>query len=99
MISIFSKRCKKTQQWILCPQPQEYTVLIPTMYNDPHGWADWVDEFIRVVKQTDKMHIVHVGAIVGPAHLLRENNAASDGIDTIWLVNNLVDLDTYWTVY
>ena len=44
------------------------------------------------------MQIVPGGAIVGPAHLLQEN-AASGGIDRIWLVNDHVDLDTYWTVY
>jgi len=32
---------------------KEYVVLIPTKYKDPHGWADCVDGFIRVVKQTD----------------------------------------------
>jgi hypothetical protein len=74
-------------------------VMIPTKYKDPYGWADYVDRFIRVVKHTDKMHIVPVRAIVGPAHLVRENNAASDRIDSIWLVNNYVDLDTYWTGY
>jgi len=73
-------------------------VVIPTKYKDLHGWADCVDGFIRVVKQTDKMHIVPVGAIVGLAHLVREN-AASDRINSVWLVNNHVDLDTYWTVY
>jgi len=97
-IPTFSKRCKKTEQRILRPQPQEYVVVIPTKYKDPHGRADCVDGFIRVVKQTDKMHIVLVGANVGPAHLVREN-AASDRIDSVWLVNNHVDLDTYWTVY
>jgi len=45
------------------------------------------------------MQIVPVGAIVGPAHLVRENNSASDRIDSVWLVNNHVDSDTYWTVY
>jgi hypothetical protein len=45
------------------------------------------------------MHIVPLGAIVGPAHLMWENNAASDRIDTEWLLNNPVDSDTYWTVY
>jgi len=74
-------------------------VVIPTKYKDPHGWADCVDRFIRIVKQTDKMHIVPVGAIVEPAHLMHENNTASDRIDSIWLVNHHVDLDTYWTVY
>jgi hypothetical protein len=69
-----------------------------TKDKDLHSWADYVDRFIQVVTQTNKMHIVPVGAAVGPAHLVREN-AASGGIDIIWLVNNPVDLDTYWTVY
>jgi len=69
-ICTFSLRCKKTQQWILLPQPQEYAVVIPTKYKDLHGWADCVDGFIQVVKQTGKMHIVSVGAIVGSAHLV-----------------------------
>jgi hypothetical protein len=73
-------------------------VVIPTKYNDPDDWADCIDGFIRVVKQTDMMHIVPVQAIVGPAHLVRDN-AASDRIDSVWLVNNHVDLDPYWTVY
>ena len=80
------------------PQAQEYTVVIPTKYKDIHGWANCVDGCIQVVKQTNKMHIVPIGSIVGPAHLVREN-ATSGGIDRIWLVNNHVDLDTYWTVY
>jgi len=94
----FSKRCENTEQWVLHPQAQEYAAVIPTMYQDHHGWADCVDRFIWVVKQTNKMHIVPVGGMVGPAHLVREN-AASGSIDSIWLVNTHVDLDTYWTVY
>jgi len=65
-------------------------VVIPTKFNDLHGWADCVDGFIRVVKQTNKMHIVPVGAIVGLAHLVRVI-AASGGIDSVSLVNNHVD--------
>jgi len=83
LISTFSKRCKKTQQWILHPQCQEYVVVIPTKYKDPHGWADCVDRFIRVVKQTDTVHIVPDGAMVGPAHLVREKYAASDRIHSV----------------
>jgi len=97
-ILTFSKRCKITQQWVLRPQPQEYAVVIPTKYKDLHGWADCVDGFIWGVKQTNKMHIVPVGAIVGPARLVRKN-ASSGSMDSVWLVNNHVDIDTYWTVY
>jgi hypothetical protein len=66
MILTISKRCKNTQQWILLPQPQQYVVVIPTKYKDPHGWADCVNGFIWVVNQIDKKHIVPAGAIVGP---------------------------------
>ena len=97
-IPTFSMRRKNTQQWILRPQAQEYAVVIPTDDEDLHGWADCVDGFIRVVKQTDKMHIVSVSANVRPAHLEREN-AAPDRINSIWLVNYHLDSDTYWTGY
>jgi len=99
-ISTISNRCKKTSQLILRPQVQEYVVVISTKYKDPHVWDDWVDRSIWVAKLTDKMHIIPVGAIIRPAHLVEEwENAASDRIDSIWLVRNHVDLDTYWTAY
>jgi len=82
--------------WILHPQAPEYAVVIPAQHNDLHCWADCVGRLIWVVKQTVKMHIVPVGAIVGSARL-EQLNAASDRIESIWLVNNHVDLDTYWT--
>jgi hypothetical protein len=71
---------------------------IPTKYQDLHGWANCVDGIIRIVKQMNKMHIVPIAAIVGPAHLVGEK-AASGHIGSIWLVPNHVDLDSYWTVY
>jgi hypothetical protein len=52
-ILTFPKRCKKTQQWVLRPQPHQYTVVIPTQFKDFHGWADCVDGFIWGVKQTN----------------------------------------------
>ena len=97
-ISTVSERCKIPQQCVLRPQAQEYAVVIPTKYKDLHGSADCVDGFIRVVKQTNKIHIVPDRAIVGPA-LLVQKNAALGGMDIVWLVNNYVDLDTYRTVY
>jgi len=35
-ISTFSKRCRKTQPWVLRPQAQEYAVVIPTKFKDLH---------------------------------------------------------------
>jgi hypothetical protein len=72
--------------------------VIPTNFRDLHGWADCVERFFQVVTQMNMIHIVPVGATVGPAHLIREN-AASDGIDSVWLVNIHVDFNTLWTVY
>jgi hypothetical protein len=97
-ISTISERCKKTQQRVLRPQAQDYTVVVPTNYKDLHGWSDCDDGFIRVVTQTNKMHLTPVGAIVRPTHIVRKN-AASGGIDWAWHVINLLDVDNYCTVY
>jgi hypothetical protein len=93
-ISTISKWCKNTQRWVLRPEAQEDAVMIPTKYNDCHGWVDCVDGFIQVVKLTNEMHIVPGRAILGPLCLVRKH-AALGGIDSVWLVNNHVDLDTY----
>jgi hypothetical protein len=69
-------------------------VVIPTNYSYLHSWPECVDEFIRVVTQTNQMHIVPIGAIVGLAHLV-QHNVASDGINSVRLVKNHLDLDTY----
>ena len=69
-------------------------MVISTKYKDLHGWAVCVDGFIQVVKQTNQMHIVSVEAILQPAHFVQKN-AASGGIDSVWLVNTHVDFDTY----
>jgi len=96
-ISTFSKKFKKTQQWILHAQVWAYAVVVSPKFKDLHSWADSVDGFIQVIKQTDMIHNVHVGSIVGLADSVQEN-AASDKIDSVWLVNNHVDFDIYWTV-
>jgi hypothetical protein len=97
-ISMFSKRCSTTAQWVLRPQAQEYALVIPTMFQDIHGWADCVEVFIWGVKPMNKMRIVIVGGIIRPAHLVQED-LLSGGIDSVWCVNNHVDFDLYWTVY
>jgi hypothetical protein len=33
----FSERCQTTQQWVLCPQAQEYAVMIPKKFYDLQG--------------------------------------------------------------
>jgi hypothetical protein len=73
-------------------------VVIRTKRKRLHGYGDCIDAFIRGVKQTKKTHIAPVGAIAGPAHLMRKN-AALGGIDRVGLLINHVDLDTDQTVY
>jgi hypothetical protein len=67
-ISAFSKRSKKTDQWVLRPQVQEYTAVIPTYFENRHGWTDRVGKFIQDFIQTNKIHVVPIGAVVGPVH-------------------------------
>jgi len=64
-------------------------MVIPTKYNDSHGWADFVDRLIWVVKQTNQIHIVPIGAAVEPADV-KWKNAALCYIDNVWLVYNRV---------
>lgn len=44
------------------------------------------------------MYIVPIGAIVSPVKMV-EGNAASDRINSEWLINYPIDIDTYWTQY
>lgn len=83
-----------TEQWILHQQAQDYAVVITTKYKDLQGWADCVDWFIKVVKQTDYMYIVPVRAIVQPVHAVQDI-AASCTICSIWLQRHHVDVDSY----
>jgi hypothetical protein len=73
-------------------------VVIPTKYKYLYGWADCIGMFIRVAKQLNTMHIVPVEATFRLVHLLRENSI-SGNIYSVWLVDNHVEFDTYWTVY
>jgi len=72
--------------------------VIPTRYNDLHRLVDCVDAFIQVVQLTVTVHIGLIRAVVEWAHLEQEN-AALGCINSISLLNNHVDLDTYSTVY
>lgn len=84
----------RTEQWLLSLQAPEYAVVIPTRDKNVTGWADCVDRFIWIVKQTDLLYIVHVRAIVGPSHL-GQQNVTSARINSVWLVYNHVNIDTY----
>jgi len=78
-------------------QAQEYAIVIPTRFEELYGWTDCIDGFSQTVKQTSKIHYVPVRAIVALSNVERKN-AASDTIDTVWLLNNRVDLDIYSSV-
>jgi hypothetical protein len=68
------------------------------MYQGLRGWAHCFNGFIWYLKQrnkTNKKRIEPVGAIVGLAKSGWEN-AAAGGIDSVWLVNHYVNIDTHW---
>jgi len=96
-IPTFSMCCTKTHQWILCPEAQEYAVVIPTKYKHRRGWADCVVRLLQILKQTKEIHIVCFGAMVALVHCVWEN-ATSAIINSVWLVNNHVYFNSYWTV-
>jgi len=87
----------KTHQSVIDPWAYEHVVVIPIEYNNLHGWDDWNDGSNQIIKQTNKIYIVPIRAILGQAQLV-QYNAALDRIDTFWPVNIYVDIDTYWTV-
>jgi hypothetical protein len=73
-------------------------VVIPTKYKDLHASAHCIDLVIPVATHPNKMHTVPIGAIFGLAYLV-QGNAASGSINSVWLGNDHVDLDTNWTGY
>jgi len=89
---------KITQHGKLHHQAQDYAVVTPTNYKGLDGWPDCIDRIIRFVNETDMIHNVPVRATVRPAHLVQAK-AASDRINSLWLVNSHVRIDTYWTVH
>jgi hypothetical protein len=61
---------KKTQQRILHPLAQEFAVVIGICDSYLHSRAVCFNGFIQVIKLTDELHIVLVGAIVGPLDVI-----------------------------
>lgn len=90
------KRSQKSQNAICLLQDQQYTVVIRRKYHEHQGCADCCDSFIWVVKPSNIIHLVHIGATSVPAYLVQEN-AASDKKFCVWLINTPVDLDNCWT--
>jgi len=86
------------QKLVLCPQVSEYAVVIWTKFKEFHAWDECIHEFIQIVKQMNMMHIVPIVAIVVPEQMMLENNATGS-INSIWIVNNYVNLNADWTVY
>jgi hypothetical protein len=71
-ISTLSKRCKKTEQWILHPQVQEYAVVIATKCKDPHGWTNCVDGFNLVYQISEYDLILRLSDQMLDWHILCE---------------------------
>jgi len=69
-ILTFPMRYKKTPQWVLHSQAQEYVVVIQSQCEDPHGWANCENRLLPVVNQTNTMRIISIRAIYRLAHVV-----------------------------
>jgi hypothetical protein len=85
------------QAWVKRPSPLELAIGIGTKFQHRSGDPEEVDGFVRVVKLPSP-HVLAVESIEGPCHLIPER-LGEDGSGSVWIVNNQVDLDTYWDVY
>ena len=96
-LKLFPKFIPLLKMLVIQPSAIELAAAVGTSFQHPFGDPEEVDGFIRVVKATDP-HVFAVVRIEGPAHLLPVSRK-STGSGSVWIVNNQVDLDTYWDVY
>jgi hypothetical protein len=85
------------QTWVDRPSPLELAVVVGTHFEHRLGHPQDEDGIVRVVKES-KPHVIAVEKIEVPCHLVPESQAVT-GNSSVWIVNNQVDLDTYWDVY
>jgi len=76
---------------------EEYFVVISITYNNLHSLTHYVDWFIIVVTQNNWMPNTLIEATIETLWLVR-NNSAFSSIDSIAIVYNHLDFDTYWTL-
>ena len=96
-LKVFSKFIPSLKVSVVRPSTLELAAAVGTGFQHRFGDPEEVDGFIRVVKATGP-HVFAVDRIEGPAHLLPVNRT-STGSGSVWIINNHVDLDTYWDVY
>jgi hypothetical protein len=85
------------QSWVKRPSLLELAIGIGTRFQHRSGDPEEVDGFVRVVKLPSP-HVIAVESIEGPCHLIPER-MGEEGNGSVWIVNNQVDLDTYWDIY
>ena len=96
-LKVFPKFIPSRKVSVVRPSALELAAAVGTSFQHRFGDPEEVDGFIRVVKATGP-HVFAVDRIEGPAHLLPASRM-STGSGSVWIINNQVDLDTYWDVY
>ena len=96
-LKLFPKFIPSLKMSVIRPSALELAAAVGTSFQHRFGDPEEVDGFIRVVKATGP-HVFAVDRIEGPAHLLPVSRT-STGSGSVWIINNQVDLDTYWDVY
>ena len=81
---------------VVRPSDLQLAAAVGTSFQHHSGDPQEVDGFIRVIKATG-LHVFAINRIEGPAHLLPKSRTNTGG-SSIWIINNQVDLDTYWDV-
>ena len=96
-MKLFPKFIPSLKMSVIRPSAIELAAAVGTSFQHRFGDPGEVDGFIRVVKATGA-HVFAVDLIEGAAHLLPASRTSTES-GSVWIINNQVDLDTYWDVY
>ena len=96
-LKLFPKFIPSLKMLVIRPSAIELAAAVGTSLQQRFGDPEEVDGCIRVVKSTGPL-VFAVDRIEGPAHLLPVSRTRT-GRGSVWIINNQVDLDTYWNVY
>ena len=95
-LKLFSKFIPSLRAFVARPSALGLAAAVGTGFQHRLGNPEVVDGYIRVIKAAGP-HVFAVDRIEGPCHLLPVSRSTGSG--SVWIINNHVDLDTYWDVY
>lgn len=82
------------------PSPVELAIVLETKYCSVRGLPDRYHECVTVVENPTDRYVMPVPSIEGAVHLVHEQKEEpGTNNPQVWLVNHIIDLDTYHTIY